>query len=143
MTFEIGALGLKLAQAIAPKLAQTVFKEVMKKLNASDFEKACICGIEAADKNKLFSACEQGVVENFLKSFLTGAALPELLKPFNCQEKPQVEFLVEAFNATVPEHKKIQDRFAPERLHDWLEIFAETYFHKTSSYLMFKVAKAD
>ncbi|MEG3988032.1 HEAT repeat domain-containing protein, partial [Microcoleus sp. S28C3] len=143
MTFEIGALGLKLAQAIAPKLAEIGFKEAIKKFNPSDFEKACICGIEAADKNKLFSACEQGVVEDFLKSFLTGAALPELLKPFNDQEKPQVEFLVAAFNATVPEHKKIQDRFAPERLHNWLEVFAETYFHKTSSYLRFKVAKAD
>ncbi|MEG4493040.1 HEAT repeat domain-containing protein [Microcoleus sp. D3_18_C4] len=74
---------------------------------------------------------------------MTGAALPELLKPFNDQEKPQVEFLVEAFNATVPEHKKIQGRFAPERLHDWLEVFGDTYFHKTSSYLRFKVAKAD
>ena len=143
MTLEIAALGLKLAQAFAPKLAQTGFKEVMKKLNPSDLEKACICGIEAADKNKLFSPCEQGVVEDFLKSFLTGAALPELLKPFNDQEKPQVNFLVEAFNATVAEHKKIQDRFAPERLHHWLEVFAETYFHKTSSYLRFKVAKAD
>ncbi|WP_445305922.1 hypothetical protein [Microcoleus sp. T3_A4] len=125
------------------KLAEIGFKEAMKKLNPSDFEKACICAIEAADKNKLFSACEQGVVEDFLKSFLTGAALPELLKPFNGQEKPQVEFLVEAFNTTVPEHKKIQGRFAPEKLHDWLEVFAETYFQKTSSYLRFKVAKAD
>src|SRR4028119_1976118 len=145
MTFEIGAFALKLAaQALAP-LAQTGFKEVMKKLNRSDFDKACICGIEAAQKtHELFSAaCEQGVVEDFLKSFLTGAALPELLKPFNNQEKPQVEFLVEAFKATVPEHKKIQDRFAPERLHDWLDVFAETYFQKTSSYLRFKVAKAD
>jgi predicted NACHT family NTPase/HEAT repeat protein len=141
MTFEIGLLG-KLAPAMA-KLAEIGFKEAMKKLNPSDFEKACICGIEAADKNKLFSACEQGVVEDFFKSFLTGAALPELLKPFNDQEKPQVEFLVEAFNATVPEHHKIQGRFAPERLHDWLEVFAETYFHKTSSYLRFKIAKAD
>ncbi|MEG4235400.1 NACHT domain-containing protein [Microcoleus sp. Pol11C3] len=141
MTFEIGLLG-KLAPAMA-KLAEIGFKEAMKKLNPSDFEKACICAIEAADKNKLFSACEQGVVEDFLKSFLTGAALPELLKPFNNQEKPQVEFLVEAFNATVPEHKKIQGRFAPKKLHEWLEVFAETYFHKTSSYLRFKVAKAD
>src|SRR6476661_5425797 len=141
MTFEIGLLG-KLAPAMA-KLAEIGFKEAMKKLNPSDFEKACICAIEATDKNQLFSACEQGVVEDFLKSFLTGAALPELLKPFNNQEKPQVEFLVAAFNATVPEHKKIQGRFAPERLHDWLEVFAETYFQKTSSYLRFKVAKAD
>src|SRR4028118_1033004 len=143
MTFEIGAFGLKLAQAVAPKIAEIGFKEAMKKLNPSDFEKACICAIEAADKNKLFSACEQGVVEDFLKSFLTGAALPELLKPFNDQEKPQVDFLVAAFNATVPEHNKIQGRFAPERLHDWLEVFAETYFHKTTGYLRFKVAKAD
>ena len=141
MTFEIGLLG-KLAPAMA-KLAEIGFKEAMKKLNPSDFEKACICAIEATDKNQLFSACEQGVVEDFLKSFLTGAALPELLKPFNNQEKPQVEFLVAAFNATVPEHKKIQGRFAPERLHDWLEVFAETYFQKTSSYLRFKVAKSD
>jgi predicted NACHT family NTPase len=141
MTFEIGLLG-KLAPALA-KFAEIGFKEAMKKLNPSDFEKACICGIEAADKNKLFSACEQGVVEDFLKSFLTGAALPELLKPFNDQEKPQVEFLVAAFKATVPEHKKIQDRFDPARLHDWLEVFAENYFQKTSSYLRFKVAKAD
>ena len=140
---EFGAAALKIAPGIGAKLAELGFKEAMKKLNPSDFEKACICAIEAADKNKLFSACEQGAVEDFLKSFLTGAALPELLKPFNDQEKPQVEFLVAAFNATVPEHKKIQGRFAPERLHDWLEVFAETYFQKTSSYLRFKVAKAD
>ncbi|MEG4280975.1 HEAT repeat domain-containing protein [Microcoleus sp. MON1_C1] len=137
------ALALKLASGLGAKLAEIGFKEAIKKFNPSDFEKACNCGIEAADKNKLFSGCEQGVVEDFLKSFLTGKALPELLKPFNNQEKPQVEFLVEAFNATVPEHKKIQDRFDAARLHDWLEIFAETYFHKTSSYLRFKVAKAD
>jgi predicted NACHT family NTPase len=140
---ELGAFALKLAPGIGAKLAEIGFKEAMKKLNPSDIEKACIFGIEAADKNKLFYPCEQGVVEDFLKSFLTGAALPELLKPFNDQEKPQVNFLVEAFNAAVPEHKKIQDRFDPERLHDWLEVFAETYFQKTSSYLRFKVAKAD
>ncbi|HEY9296177.1 MAG TPA: NACHT domain-containing protein, partial [Phormidium sp.] len=145
MTFEIGAFALKLAPGIGAKLAEIGFKEALKKFNPSDFEKACTGGIKAAQKtHELFSAgCEQGVVEDFLKSFLTGKALPELLKPFNDQEKPQVEFLVEAFNATVPEHKKIQDRFAPGRLHDWLEVFAETYFHKTSSYLRFKVAKAD
>jgi len=144
MTFEIGAFALKLAPALAP-LAQTGFKEVMKKLNPSDFDKACICGIEAAQKtHELFSAgCEQGVVEDFLKSFLTGKALPELLKPFKDKEKPQVKLLFEAFNATVLEHKKIQGRFDPARLHDWLEVFAETYFQKTSSYLRFKVAKAD
>ena len=145
MTFESGAFALKLAaQALAP-FVQTGFKEAMKKFNPSDFEKACNWGIKAAENtNELFSAaCEQGVVEDFLKSFLTGAALPELLKPFNDQGKPQVNFLVEAFYATVPEHNKIQDRFAPGRLDDWLEVFAETYFHKTSSYLTFKVAKAD
>ena len=140
---EFGAAALKIAPGIGAKLAEIGFKEVMKKFNPSDFEKACICAIEAADKNKLFYPCEQGVVEDFLKSFLTGAALVELLKPFNNQEKPQLEFLVEAFNATVPEHKKIQGRFAPERLHDWLDVFAENYFQKTSSYLRFKVAKAD
>ena len=145
MIIEMGTLGLKLAQAIGPKLAEIGFKEAMKKFNPSDFEKACTGGIKAAQKtHELFSAgCEQGVVQDFLKSFLTGAALRELMKAFNDQEKPQVEFLVEAFNATVPEHKKIQGRFAPERLHDWLEVFAETYFQKTSSYLRFKVAKAD
>ncbi|MEG4585037.1 HEAT repeat domain-containing protein [Microcoleus sp. MOSTC5] len=145
MTFEIGAFALKLAaQALAP-LAQTGFKEAMKKINPSDFDKACICGIEAAQNtHELFSAaCEQGVVEDFLKSFLTGKALPELLKPFQDQEKPQVKLLVEAFNATVLEHKKIQGRFDPARLHDWLDVFAENYFQKTSSYLKFKVAKAD
>jgi len=144
MTFEIGAFGLKLAPALAP-LAQTGFKEVMKKLNPSDFDKACICGIEAAQNtHELFSAgCEQGVVEDFLKSFLTGKALPELVKPFKNQEKPQVKLLVEAFNATVLEHKKIQGRFDPARLHNWLDVFAENYFQKTSSYLRFKVAKAD
>ena len=140
---EFGAAALKIAPGIGAKLAEIGFKEAIKKFNPSDFEKACNCGIKAADKNKLFSGCEQGVVEEFLKSFLTGAALPELLKPFKDQEKPQVEFLVEAFNTTVPEHKKIQGRFAAERLHDWLEVFAETYFQKTSSYLRFKVAKAD
>src|SRR4028118_2301131 len=140
---EFGAAALKIAPGIGAKLAEIGFKEVMKKLNPSDFEKACICAIEAADKNKLFSACEQGVVEDFLKSFLTGKALPELLKPFKDKEKPQVKLLVEAFKATVLEHKKIQGRFDPARLHDWLEVFAETYFQKTSSYLRFKVAKAD
>jgi HEAT repeat protein len=63
-------------------------------------------------------------------AIITGVTNPDLV-------------LVAAFNATVPEHKKIQGRFAPERLHDWLEVFAETYFQKTSSYLRFKVAKAD
>jgi hypothetical protein len=143
MTFEIGAFALKLAPGIGAKLAEIGFKEVMKKLNPSDFEKACICGIEAAQKtHELFSACEQGVVEDFLNSFLT-EALPELRKPFNDQEKPQVDFLVEAFHTTVPKHQKIQGRFDPERLHDWLDVFAENYFQKTSSYLRFKVAKAD
>ncbi|PSB42453.1 hypothetical protein C7B67_25290, partial [filamentous cyanobacterium Phorm 6] len=100
---EFGAAALKIAPGIGAKLAEIVFKEAMKKINPSDFDKACICGIEAAQKtHELFSACEQGVVENFLNSFLT-EALPELRKPFNDQEKPQVEFLVEAFNATVPE----------------------------------------
>lgn len=143
MIIEFSTLGLKLAQAIGPKLAEMGFKEVMKKMNPSDFEKACISGIEVADKNKLFYPCELGVVEDFLKSFLTGAAFPELLKPFNNQGMPQVEFLVEAFNATVEEHKKIQGRFDPNKLHDWLDIFARTYFEKTNCYLNFQVAKAD
>jgi len=140
---EFGAAALKIAPGIGAKLTEIALKEAMKKFNRSDFDKACICGIEAAQKtHELFSACEQGVVQDFLNSFLTKAGL-ELLKPFNDQGKPQVNFLVEAFNATVPEHKKIQGRFAPERLHDWLEVFAETYFHKTTGYLRFKVAKAD
>lgn len=144
MIIEFGTLGLKLAQTIGPKLAEIGFKEVMKKMNPSDFEKACICGIEAANKNKLFSsACELGAVEDFLKSFFTGAALPELLKPFNNQGTPQLELLLAAFNATVPEHKKIQGRFDPNKLHDWLEVFARTYFEKTNDYLKFKVAKSD
>ena len=45
---EFGAFGLKLAQAIGPKLAEIGFKEAIKKFNPSDFEKACTCGIEAA-----------------------------------------------------------------------------------------------
>src|SRR4028118_970525 len=128
---EFGAAALKIAPGIGAKLAELGFKEAMKKLNPSDFEKACICAIEAADKNKLFSACEQGVVEDFLKSFLTGKALPELLKPFKDQEKPQVKLLVETFKATVPEHKKIQGDSPPEdRLIGW-GVLAEHIFRKT------------
>jgi HEAT repeat protein len=141
---EFGALGVKLAQAIGPKLAETAFKETMKKLNPSDIQKAWICGIEAANKiHELFYPCEQGLVENFLEKFFTGAALQELQKPFNNQGMPQVEFLVAAFNATVAENTRIQGRFIPDRLHNWLDVFARTYFEKTNYYLKFQVAKAD
>ncbi|MEG4036526.1 HEAT repeat domain-containing protein [Microcoleus sp. S36b_A4] len=144
MISEFGTLGLKLAQALAPKLAEIGFKESMKKFNPSDFEKACICGIKTADKtHELFYPCAQGVVEDFLKSFLAGAALPELLKPFNNLGTPQVELLVAAFNATVTKNKRIQDRFMPEKVSDWLDVFAKTYFEKTNCYLNFQVAKAD
>jgi predicted NACHT family NTPase len=144
MIIEFGTLGLKLAQAIGPKLAEIGFKEAMKKFNPSDFEKACICGIKTADKtHELFYPCAQGVVEDFLKRFLAGAALPELLKPFNNQGTPQVELLVEAFNATVAENNRIQDRFIPEKVRDWLDVFARTYFEQTNCYLSFQVAKAD
>ena len=137
-------LGLKLAQAIGPKLAEIGFKEAMKKFNPSDFEKACIYGIKTADKtDELFYPCVLGVVEDFLKSFLTGAALPELLKPFNNQGTPQVDLLVAAFNVTVADNKKIQDRFIPEKLEGWLDVFAKSYFEKTNCYLSFQVAKAD
>jgi predicted NACHT family NTPase len=144
MIIEFGTLGLKLAQAIGPKLAEIGFKEVIKKFNPSDFEKAWTCGIKTANKtHELFYPCEQGLVESFLEKFFTGAALPELLKPFNNQGMPQVDFLVAAFHATVPEHKKIQGRFDPNKLHDWLDVFARTYFEKTNDYLKFKVAKSD
>ena len=144
MIIEMGTLGLKLAQAIGPKLAEIGFKEAMKKFNPSDFEKACICGIKTADKtHELFYPCAQGVVEDFLKNFFTGAALPELLKPFNNQGTPQVELLVAAFYATVADNKRIQDRFMPEKVYDWLDAFARTYFEKTNCYLSFQVAKAD
>ena len=144
MIIEFGTLGLKLAQAIGPKLAEIGFKEAMKKFNPSDFEKACIYGIKTADKTyELFYPCAQGVVEDFLKTFLAGAAFSELLKPFNNLGTPQVEFLVAAFNATVAENKRIQDRFMPEKVSDWLEVFARTYFEKTNCYLSFQVAKAD
>ena len=144
MIIEMGTLGLKLAQAIGPKLAEIGFKEAMKKFNPSDFEKAWTCGIEAANKtHELFYPCAQGVVEDFLKNFFTGAALPELLKPFNNQGTPQVELLVAAFNATVAENNRIQDRFMPEKLEGWLDVFARTYFEKTNCYLSFQVAKAD
>lgn len=93
MIIEFGTLGLKPAQAIAPKLAEIGFKEALNKFNPSDFEKACISGIKTADKtHELFYPSELGVVENFLERFFTGAALPELLKPFNNQGTPQVEF---------------------------------------------------
>jgi len=144
MIIEMGTLGLKLAQAIGPKLAEIGFKEAMKKFNPSDFEKACIFGIKTADKtHELFYPCAQGVVEDFLKTFLAGAAFSELLKPFNNLGTPQVEFLVAAFNATVAENKRIQDRFMPEKLEGWLDVFARTYFEKTNCYLSFQVAKAD
>ncbi|WP_293330692.1 HEAT repeat domain-containing protein [Microcoleus sp. CAWBG58] len=144
MIIEFGTLGLKLAQAIAPKLAEIGFKEAIKKINPSDFEKACISGIKTADKtHELFYPSELGVVEDFLKSFLAGAALPELLKPFNNQGTPQVDLLVAAFNVTVAENKRIQDRFMREKVSDWLDVFARTYFEKTNCYLNFQVAKAD
>lgn len=144
MIIEFGALGLKLAQAIGPKLAEIGFKEAMKKFNPSDFEKAWTYGIKTANKtHELFYPCEQGLVEGFLEKFFTGAALPELLKPFNNQGMPQVEFLVAAFNVTVADNKRIQDRFMPEKVYDWLDVFAKTYFEKTNCYLNFQVAKAD
>jgi predicted NACHT family NTPase len=144
MIIEFGTLGLKLAQAIVPKLAEIGFKEAMKKFNPSDFEKAWTCGIKTANQtHELFYPCEQGLVESFLEKFFTGAALPELLKPFNNQGTPQVELLVAAFNATVADNKRIQDRFMPEKVRDWLDVFAKTYFEKTNCYLSFQVAKAD
>jgi predicted NACHT family NTPase len=148
MTLEIGALALlgikKIAPTIAAKLAETAFKETMKRLNPSDIQKAWICGIETANKTReLFYPCEQGLVENFLEKFFTGAALAELQKPFHNQGMPQVELLVAAFNATVAENKRIQDRFMPEKLEGWLDVFAKTYFEKTNCYLNFQVAKAD
>jgi predicted NACHT family NTPase len=148
MTFEIGALALlgikKIAQTIAAKLVETAFKETMKRLNPSDIQKAWICGIETANNtHELFYPCEQGLVENFLEKLFTGAALAELQKPFNNQGMPQVELLVAAFNATVAENERIQDRFMPEKLEGWLDVFAKTYFEKTNCYLYFQVAKAD
>ncbi|MEG3974426.1 HEAT repeat domain-containing protein [Microcoleus sp. herbarium8] len=148
MTFEMGALALlgikKIAPTIGAKLAETAFKETMKRLNPSDIQKAWICGIETANKtHELFYPCEQGLVENFLEKFFTGAALAELQKPFHNQGMPQVELLVAAFNATVAENKRIQGRFMPEKLEGWLDVFAKTYFEKTNCYLNFQVAKAD
>ena len=141
---EFGAFALKVAPAIGAEIAKIAFQETTKKLNPSDCQKAWTCGIEAANKtHELFYPCAQGVVEDFLKNFFTGAALPELLKPFNNQGMPQVEFLVAAFNATVAENKRIQDRFMPEKVYDWLDVFAKTYFEKTNCYLSFQVAKAD
>ena len=138
---EFGAFALK---AIGAEIAKIAFQETTKKLNPSDCQKAWTCGIEAANKtHELFYPCAQGVVEDFLKNFFTGAALPELLKPFNNQGTPQVELLVAAFNATVAENKRIQDRFIPEKVSDWLDVFARTYFEKTNCYLNFQVAKAD
>ncbi|MEG4109958.1 hypothetical protein [Microcoleus sp. S13_C5] len=59
---EWGAFALKIAPGIGAKLLEIGFKEARKKFNPSDLEKACICGIEAAQKtHELFSACEQGV----------------------------------------------------------------------------------
>jgi predicted NACHT family NTPase len=141
---EFGAFALKVAPAIGAEIAKIAFQETTKKLNPSDCQKAWTSGIEAANKtHELFYPCAQGVVEDFLKKFFTGAALPELLKPFNNQGMPQVEFLVEAFNATVAENKRIQDRFVPGKVRDWLDFFARTYFEKTNCYLNFQVAKAD
>jgi HEAT repeat protein/GTPase SAR1 family protein len=143
MIFEIGTLS-KIATSIGPKLAEIAFKETMKKLNPSDIQKAWISGIETANKtHELFYPCEQGLVENFLEKFFTGAALPELQKPFYNQGMPQVELLVAAFDATVEENKRIQGRFMPEKLEGWLDVFARTYFEKTNCYLKFQVAKAD
>ena len=141
---EFGAFALKVAPAIGAEIAKIAFQETTKKLNPSDCQKAWTSGIEAANKtHELFYPCAQGVVEGFLEKFFIGAALPELLKPFNNQGMPQVEFLVEAFNATVAENKRIHDRFMPEKLESWLDVFARTYFEKTNCYLSFQVAKAD
>jgi HEAT repeat protein len=140
-------IGIKAATVLAGKIATEVLKEIGDRFNQTELEKALQIAIVEADQQvDLFHPAEQGFIPDFLQKVFTGKAIEELQKPLKQEgSPPDVIYLVEAFNQTLEDSSQVKSRgvVKPDQIQPWMQVFAQTYFKKTRSYLEFRIAKRD
>ncbi len=94
---------------------------------------------------KLFFSCErQGLkgISRFLQAFFKSTALAELQRPLQGEGRPDVDFLVAAFEQEAAQHQEAR-KLKPELLRVWLVAFVEHYFQATANFIRFRVARQD
>jgi hypothetical protein len=140
-------IGIKAATVLAGKIATKVLKEIGDRFNQTELEKALQIAIVEADQQvDLFHPAEQGFIPDFLQKVFTGKAIEELQKPLKQEgSPPDVIYLVEAFNQTLEDSSQVKSRgvVKHDQIQPWMQVFAQTYFEKTRSYLEFRIAKRD
>ncbi|UBF26959.1 NACHT domain-containing protein [Kovacikia minuta CCNUW1] len=147
MMAVLETIGIKAATILAGKIATEVLKGVGDRLNPTELERALEVAILAADQQVyLFYPAEQGLIPDFLHKVFTEKAIEELQKTLKQDgSPPDGDFLVKAFEQALEDNPKIKSRgiVKPEQIQAWMEVFAQTYFEQTRSYLKFQVAKRD
>jgi hypothetical protein len=141
------AIGIKTATVLAGKIATEVVKGIGDRLNQTELERALQTAITGADQQvDLFYPAEQGFIPDFLQKVFTGKAIEELQKPLKQEgSPPDNSHLVEAFNQTLEDSSQVKSRgvVKHDQIQLWMQVFAQTYFKKTRSYLEFRIAKRD
>jgi hypothetical protein len=143
-----GTILVWLGEWTTTKMAESLLGGVTNKLTKTDVEKALKSAAKKAEDRcpflfqQLFLNCSRDHIKQFLNEFFQGAALAEFQKPLNDRGKPDIAFLVKAFQKAVSENEKVRGRIEDEAIiRDWLNVFVDTYFQQTANYLHFQVAK--
>jgi HEAT repeat protein len=135
--------GKVIGGAIAKKVLDAGVSGVVQKLSSSELEKALDFALSQAQEQAgelvpSLNADGQDRIETFLKEFLSSnICLEELQKPLKGLEKPDVAVLAIAFEQaaeTTPCMKSVK----AEQLHQWLQIFVETYFKQTNTFIRYR-----
>ncbi|ARV58312.1 signal transduction protein [Nostocales cyanobacterium HT-58-2] len=151
MPLEATAIIKAVIPAVSP-LLKPLFSKINSALNPTDLEKALEAGITAAQEwdekqsyaQQLFYHCDDKTQKEVLSRFFTNTAvLQELQKPLQENEiTPNLDLLIQIFKERIAaENQKL--KFPENSVENWLKIFADTYFEKTSAYLKYKIAKKD
>ena len=137
----------KILEFATEKVCEKVLSGIGSKLNHSDLEKALKISLKAACEQEegLFYRCQTDGFKGtgrFLNKFFTEKAIEELQKPLENEGLPDIEFLSKAFIEEARNHSEMQ-KINESCVKPWMEIFINTYFENTNTYIKFKVAKQD
>lgn len=126
------------------KIAELVLGSVSSQLKAGDLDKALKISAKTADQQvKLFYSCYPRFVPALLDQIFKNLALEELQRPLRNKGTPRIAYLVKAFEVALQDHPKVKQNINEALIQPWLEVFAQTYFERTNTYLEFQVTKKD
>ncbi len=137
-----GMIGGKLIEFATEKVAEKLLSGVSSKLNSGDLDKAIKIAIKTAEQqqSQLFFHCDTDFIGRFLNHFFQGQGLEELQKPLQNEGIPDIAFLVKAFTEAAKADSKMQ-KIHESCVKSWMEVFVNSYFQQTDTYLRFQVAK--